>query len=64
MNYPNLRSEHNLPVHPAYAMLGSGRWPREHIRVGCIDDPEGAEMGLDADIAVDKNFSKKISTKY
>jgi len=23
---------HDLPLHPAYAMLGGGRWPREHLR--------------------------------
>jgi len=26
----------NLPVHPAYAMLGGGRWPREHLRCHSI----------------------------
>lgn len=24
---------HDLPVHPRYAMLGGGRWPRERLRV-------------------------------
>lgn len=26
-------AHHNLPVHPAYAMLGAGRWPRKELRV-------------------------------
>jgi phosphoadenosine phosphosulfate reductase len=26
----------NLPVHPVYAMLGGGRWPREHLRTASI----------------------------
>lgn len=25
-------AQHDLPVHPAYACLGGGRWPREHLR--------------------------------
>ena len=24
---------YNLPVHPAYAMMGGGRWPRDRLRV-------------------------------
>ena len=36
---------HNLPIHPAYAMLGGGRWPREHLRVAEIGDTHGTGMG-------------------
>lgn len=36
---------HDLPVHPAYAMLGGGRWRREQIRVAEIGDEKGAERG-------------------
>lgn len=34
-----------LPTHPAYAMLGGGRWPREHIRVSEIGDEKGIGHG-------------------
>lgn len=34
-----------LPVHPAYAMLGGGRWPRERIRVAEIGDTHGKGSG-------------------
>lgn len=34
-----------LPVHPAYAMLGGGRWPRERLRVAEIGDTHGAAGG-------------------
>lgn len=34
-----------LPVHPNYAMLGGGRWPREHIRTASIGAERGAERG-------------------
>jgi len=36
---------HHLPVHPAYAMLGGGRWPRRHIRVHSIGGERGTEHG-------------------
>lgn len=37
---------HNrLPVHPAYAMLGGGRWPRDYIRVDVLGGPAGEGMG-------------------
>lgn len=36
---------HNLPVHPAYAMLGGGRWPRERLRVAEIGDTHGTGGG-------------------
>lgn len=35
----------DLPVHPAYAMTGGGRWPREHLRVAEIGDTHGRRMG-------------------
>lgn len=35
----------DLPVHPSYAMLGGGRWPREHIRVAEIGDEKGIGCG-------------------
>lgn len=38
-------AQHGLPVHPAYAMLGSGRWPRERLRVAEIGDTHGAGGG-------------------
>lgn len=34
-----------LPVHPAYAMLGGGRWPRERLRVAEIGDTHGTGSG-------------------
>lgn len=34
-----------LPVHPNYAMLGGGRWPREHIRTASIGGERGVERG-------------------
>jgi phosphoadenosine phosphosulfate reductase len=34
-----------LPVHPAYAMLGGGRWPRERLRVAEIGDSHGTGGG-------------------
>lgn len=34
-----------LPVHPAYAMLGSGRWSRRHLRVASLTGHRGDEMG-------------------
>ncbi len=35
----------NLPVHPAYAMTGGGRWSREHIRVSIIGGEKGRQFG-------------------
>lgn len=35
----------NLPVHPAYAMLGGGRWPREHLRIDALGGERGDERG-------------------
>lgn len=34
-----------LPVHPAYAMLGGGRWKRGHLRVASLTGHRGEEMG-------------------
>ena len=34
-----------LPVHPAYAMTGGGRWSREHIRVSIIGGQKGRGWG-------------------
>jgi phosphoadenosine phosphosulfate reductase len=39
-----LASRH-LPVHPAYAMLGGGRWPREHLRVASLGGRRGDQFG-------------------
>lgn len=36
---------HDLPVHPAYAMLGGGRWRRERLRVAEIGDTHGKGGG-------------------
>lgn len=36
---------HGLPVHPAYAMLGGGRWDRQHIRVSILGGPKGNQFG-------------------
>lgn len=38
-------AKHDLPTHPAYAMLGGGRWPREHIRVSEVGDERGIGHG-------------------
>jgi phosphoadenosine phosphosulfate reductase len=38
-------AHHRLPVHPAYACLGGGRWPRECIRVAEIGDIGGSNGG-------------------
>ena len=35
----------DLPVHPNYAMLGGGRWKREHVRVDCLDGTQGNGIG-------------------
>lgn len=34
-----------LPVHPVYAMLGGGRWPRDRLRVAEIGDTHGTGSG-------------------
>jgi phosphoadenosine phosphosulfate reductase len=34
-----------LPVHPNYAMLGGGRWPREHLRVDELGGDRGTGFG-------------------
>lgn len=34
-----------LPVHPAYAMLGGGRWPRDKLRTAEIGDTHGKGGG-------------------
>lgn len=36
---------HGLPVHPAYAMLGGGRWNRDQIRVDELAGSPGARSG-------------------
>lgn len=36
---------HDLPLHPAYAMLGGGRWPREHLRTHGIGGETGTNWG-------------------
>jgi phosphoadenosine phosphosulfate reductase len=36
---------HEVPVHPAYAMLGGGRWARERLRVASLDGQRGREYG-------------------
>lgn len=38
-------AQHRLPVHPAYAMLGGGRWPRCSVRVAEIGDTHGTGRG-------------------
>jgi phosphoadenosine phosphosulfate reductase len=35
----------DLPVHPVYAMLGGGRWEREHIRVASLGGKRGDQFG-------------------
>lgn len=35
----------NLPVHPAYAMLGDGRWPRDRLRVATLGGERGTAYG-------------------
>lgn len=36
---------HGVPLHPAYGMLGGGRWPREHIRIDALMGSCGDEFG-------------------
>ncbi len=38
-------ASHRLPVHPAYAMLGGGRWAREHLRVASLGGVRGTQFG-------------------
>lgn len=38
-------AKNSLPVHPAYAMLGGGRWPRNRLRVAEIGDTHGTGGG-------------------
>lgn len=38
-------ARHDLPVHPAYAMLGNGRWNRERIRVASLGGRRGDGFG-------------------
>lgn len=35
----------NLPVHPAYACLGGGRWPRKYLRTHGIGGQSGSNRG-------------------
>lgn len=34
-----------LPVHPNYAMLGGGRWPRHHLRTAPLAGKRGDQFG-------------------
>ena len=36
---------HDLPIHPSYAMLGGGRWPRQHLRVSPVGGTMGDQFG-------------------
>lgn len=38
-------AHHGLPVHPAYACLGGGRWPRDRIRVASLGGQRGDGLG-------------------
>lgn len=38
-------ADHDLPIHPAYAMLGGGRWPREKLRVDMLGYEQGRNFG-------------------
>ena len=38
-------AKYNLPIHPNYGMLGSGRWDRNFIRVAEIGDVHGNRGG-------------------
>ncbi len=38
-------AKENLPVHPAYACLGGGRWERDRLRVAEIGDTHGTGGG-------------------
>lgn len=37
--------QYGLPVHPAYAMTGGGRWPRKHLRVSSLGGQRGRGHG-------------------
>lgn len=37
--------KHDLPVHPAYAMTGGGRWDRNRLRVASIGGSRGSALG-------------------
>lgn len=36
---------HDLPIHPAYAMTGGGRWPRDRLRVASMGGRRGDGIG-------------------
>jgi phosphoadenosine phosphosulfate reductase len=38
-------AKNNLPVHPAYAMLGGGRWDRKYLRTHGIGGTSGTDRG-------------------
>ena len=38
-------AQRGLPVHPAYACLGGGRYPREHLRTHSIGGKSGSGIG-------------------
>ena len=38
-------SKYDLPIHPAYACLGGGRWDRSRLRVAEIGDTNGSGLG-------------------
>jgi len=38
-------AHNDLPVHPSYAMLGGGRWEREHLRVASLGGKRGDQFG-------------------
>lgn len=40
-------AKYDLPIHPAYAMLGGGRWQRDRLRVAEIGDIHGRGGGRD-----------------
>lgn len=37
--------KYQLPVHPAYAMTGGNRWPRQHLRVASLGGKRGNGHG-------------------
>ena len=39
--------QHGLPLHPAYACTGGGRWDRDRIRVGTLGGERGNGVGRD-----------------
>ena len=38
-------AHYDLPIHPAYAMLGGGRWDRERLRVASMGGKRGDGIG-------------------